>query len=59
MKICESSIEDRSISKNAATKALKELGATHNFIDIWLKLFVDNYDARCVAYINDMKDMLK
>ena len=40
-------------------KALKELCAALNFIDIWLKLFVDNYDARCVAYINAMKEMLK
>ena len=31
---------DRSIPKYATTKALKELGATLNFIDVWLKLFL-------------------
>ena len=30
---------------------------TINFIDIWLKLFEDNYDARHVAYITAMKEM--
>ena len=54
-----SSIGDRSILKNETTKALKLLGATLNFIDIWLKLFVENYDARCVAYINAMKEIFK
>ena len=53
------SIVDRSIPKNETTKALKALGATINFIDIWLKLFVENYDARCVAYITAMKEMFK
>ena len=46
----ESSIVDRSIPKYATTKALKSLGATLNFIDIWLKCFLVNYDARCKAY---------
>ena len=55
----EISIGDRSIPKKETTKALKALGATLNFIDIWLKLFVENYDARCVAHINAMKDMFK
>ena len=32
---------------------------TLNFIDIWLKLFEENYDARCVAYITDMKETFK
>ena len=27
------------------------------FIDKWLKLLEENYDARRVAYITDMKDM--
>ena len=45
----ESSIGDRTIPKNATTKSLKALGDTLNFIDIWLKLFNDNYDARCVT----------
>ena len=33
--------------------------ATLKFIDIWLKLFGDNYDARRVAYITTMKEMFK
>ena len=36
----ESSIGDRSIPKDATTKSLKALGATLNFIDIWLKTFL-------------------
>ena len=51
----ESIIGDRSILKNATTKSLKTLGVTLNFIDIWLKLFEDDYDAICVAYITAMK----
>ena len=42
----ESSIGDRSIPKYVTTKQLKELGATISFIDIWIKQFVENYDAR-------------
>ena len=49
----------RSISKDATPKALTELCATLNFIDIWLKLFLDNYSARCDAYVNAMKEMFK
>ena len=44
----ESSIGDISIPKYATIKSLKALGATLNFIDIWNKLLIDNYDARCV-----------
>ena len=51
----EISIVDRSIPKDSTTKALKSLGANFNFIDIWIKLFLDNYDARCDAYVNAMK----
>ena len=35
------------------------MGATFNFIEIWLKLLEDNYDARHVAYSTAMKDMFK
>ena len=35
----ESSIGDRSIPDNATPKVLEALGATINFIDIWLKFF--------------------
>ena len=54
----ESSIGDRSVPKNAKTKALKALGATLNFINIWLKLLEENYCTGCVAYRTDMKYML-
>ena len=35
------------------------MGDTLNYIDIWIKLLEDNYDARCVAYITSMKEMFK
>ena len=35
------------------------MGATLNFVDIWIKLFEENYEARRVAYITDMKDISK
>ena len=34
-----------------------ELGATINFIGIWLKKIRENFNARCDAYINAMKDV--
>ena len=55
----ESSIGDRSIPDNATTKELESLGPTINFIDIWLKLFLEHCEARCYAYINAMKYMFK
>ena len=55
----EISIWDRLILKNVAKEALEALGVALNFIDIWLKLFYDNYDARRVAYITAMKEMFK
>ena len=54
-----SSIGDRSIHDNATPKSLEALGSTLNFMDTRLKLLLDNYDARCDAYINAMKDMFK
>ena len=51
----ESSIGDRSIPDNATTKSLEALGAIINFIDIWIKSFLENYNYRCDAYINAMK----
>ena len=35
------------------------MGDTINFIDIWLKLLDDNYDARRVVCITAMKEMFK
>ena len=55
----EISIGDRSIPKDSTTKALKALRATLNFIYIWLKLFLDDYSARCDVYVNAMKEMFK
>ena len=51
----ESSIGDRSIYNDATPKSLEALGATINFIDIWLKFFLGNYSAICYAYINATK----
>ena len=39
----ESSLGYRSITKYSITKELTALSATLNFIDIWLKIFLDNY----------------
>ena len=55
----EISIGYGSIHDNATTKTLEALGATINFIDIWLKLLGENFDARCEAYINAMKFMFR
>ena len=45
----------RLILKYVTTEALEALGATLNFIDIWLKLLYKNYEARRVAYITVTK----
>ena len=55
----EISLGDRSIPKGETPKSLTALGATLSFIDIWLKLFLDNNSARCDAYVNAMKEMFK
>ena len=44
---------------NWTLQSLNALGATLNFIDIWIKVFVDNYYARCLAYITAMKYVFK
>ena len=41
------------------TEALEALGDTYNFIDIWLQLLEENYDARRAEYITAMKEMFK
>ena len=41
----ESSNGDRKIPNDATIKTLEALGATFNFIDIWLKLLCENYCA--------------
>ena len=50
-----SSIGDGEIPNDATIKTLESLGATFNFIDIWLKLLLGNYCARSESYINAMK----
>ena len=55
----ESSIGDRVIPKDATVKALKLLGATFNFIDIWLHNFGDNNFARSESYRVAMVEMFK
>ena len=55
----ESSIGDRAMPDDETIKTLEELGATINFIDIWLKLIRENFDTRCEAYINAMKVMFR
>ena len=52
-----SSIGDRAIPNDATIKTLEALGATFNFIDIWLKLLRENYCALSESYINAMKEM--
>ena len=55
----ESSIGDREIPNDATVKALKSLGATFNFIDIWLHNFCETYFLRSESYSISMKDMFK
>ena len=55
----ESSIGDRAIPNDATVKELKELGATFNFIDIWIKLLRTNYYARSESYSIAMEEMFK
>ena len=52
-----SSIDDRAIPNDATIKTLEALGATFNFIDIWLKLPRGNNCARSDSFTNAMKDM--
>ena len=49
------SIGDIKILNDAIIKTLEALGATFNFIDIWLKLLRENYCAQSASYINAMK----
>ena len=55
----ESSIGDRLIPKHATTGELEALGATLNFIEIWIKLLEEKYEVRCGMYKKAMKDMFK
>ena len=55
----EISIGDRAIPNDATVKELKSLGATFNFIDIWLNLLCENYCAQSEPYSIAMIEMLK
>ena len=55
----ESSIRDRVIPNDTTVKALKSLGATFNFIDIWLHNFCDNYFDQSESYRVAMVEMFK
>ena len=55
----EISIVDRAIPTDATVKELKSLGATFNFIDIWLKLPRENYFYRSESYSIAMEEMFK
>ena len=52
-----SSIGNRAIPNDATIKTLESLGATFNFINIWLKLLRESYCARSESYINAMEEM--
>ena len=47
------------LTKNSTTEALEALGATTNFIEIWIKLLEENYEVRCGMYNEAMKEMFK
>ena len=55
----EISLGDRVIPKDATVKSLLSLGATFNFIDIWLHNFRHNYFEQGVSYTAAMVDMFK
>ena len=55
----ESSIGDRVIPNDATVKALKSLGSTFNFIDIWLHNFCEKYFSRSESYRLAMIEMFK
>ena len=55
----ESSLSDREIPKDSTVKALNSLGATFNFIDIWIHNFCHNYFARSESYTVAMVETFK
>ena len=55
----ESIIGDKVIPNDATVKALKSLGATFNFIGIWLHNFLENYFAQSESYRVAMVKMFK
>ena len=55
----EISLNDRVIPKDATVKALKSLGVTFNFINIWLHNFRQNYFKQSESYTAAMVEMFK
>ena len=55
----KNSIGDIPIPKNETTEALEALYVTFNFIDLWLKLFHQNYEVRWKMYNEAMKKLFK
>ena len=55
----EISLDDRVIPKDATVKALLSLGATFNFIDIWLHTFIKTYFEQKESYETAMVEMFK
>ena len=55
----EISLGNREIPRDATVKALNSLGATFNFIDIWLHNFCNNYFVRSESYTVAMVEMFK
>ena len=55
----ESSPGDRENQNDATVKALRSVGATFNFIDIWIHNFRDNYFDQSESYIAAMVKMFK
>ena len=51
----ETSLGDSLVPKNATTEELEALGATLNFIDIWIKILEENYYMRSEMYNKAMK----
>ena len=47
------------IPKHVTTESLEVLGATLNFIYVWLELLEENYEVGCEIYNKDMKLMFK
>ena len=55
----ESSFGDKSIPNDATVKEFKSLGATFNFIHIWLHLLRENCFGRSESYSIAMEEMFK
>ena len=55
----ESSLGERNVPKKLPTDTLKSLSATLKYIDEWILMFPENYDAKCEAYKTAMGHLFK